>query len=245
MVSTRSLAVAAATLLFSMAAATDAPTPTIQKRAVGTASAVASVPIPGETMTSGGANTTAGGVYLTVYDDQLDSATPPNYVVSTSSSSSSSTSTSSTSSSTPSPTPKVTSTPSNGDGPTSTTPSVITVSGQVVYITPSSTAAVTHKSSGPNKAGIAAGVVVGVIAIAAVAGGVFLFLRRKKRQALEEEHKRQVAQSSFLNGKAGSSASSLPDSRLDPAVLRERRLSDGSIMDNQDYSRRILQVRNA
>lgn len=125
--------------------------------------------------------------------------------------------------------------------------------GQVVYVTPSSAAAAAAASSTAptvsNKShshtvGIAVGVVVGVIGAFAIAGAIFLFMRRNKRRELEEEHKRQVAQSAFLNnGKPGSSGGdSLPDSRLDPAVLRERRLSDGSIMDNQDYSRRILQV---
>jgi len=35
-----------------------------------------------------------------------------------------------------------------------------------------------------------------------------------------------------------------PDQRLDPVLLQQRRLSDGSIADNQDYSRRILKVTN-
>jgi cell wall integrity and stress response component len=34
------------------------------------------------------------------------------------------------------------------------------------------------------------------------------------------------------------------DTRLDP-VMAQRRLSSGSIADNQDYSRRILRVRAA
>lgn len=69
-------------------------------------------------------------------------------------------------------------------------------------------------------------------------------MRRRARRELEEEHKRQVAVSSFIkNGKPGSSGGdSMPDTRLDPAILRDRRMSDGSIMDNQDYSRRILKV---
>ncbi len=85
---------------------------------------------------------------------------------------------------------------------------------------------------------------VGIVAIAAICGGLFLFMRQKKRQEVEEEHKRQVAASTFLaGGKPGSSGgSSFPDTRLDPAIIRDRRMSDGSIMDNQDYSRRILKV---
>jgi len=97
--------------------------------------------------------------------------------------------------------------------------------------------------------GIAVGVVVGLIAIAAIAGGLWLFLRNKNKQEIEEEHRRQAAVSQFINGgkSPGSSngASSFTDTRLDPVVMSQRRMSDGSIADNQDYSRRILKVTNA
>jgi cell wall integrity and stress response component len=61
---------------------------------------------------------------------------------------------------------------------------------------------------------------------------------------VEEEYKRQATINTFIaNGKPGSSAgsSNLHDTRLDPAMV-QRRMSDGSIADNQDYSRRILKV---
>jgi cell wall integrity and stress response component len=126
----------------------------------------------------------------------------------------------------------------------STTQSVVTVvNGQTVYVTPS--AAATGKSSGgASKAGIAAGVVVGLIAIAAIAGGVFLFLRNKQRREVEEEYRRNAAISQFTQGgkHPSSNASTFSDMRLDPAVMAQRRMSDGSIADNQDYSRRILKV---
>ena len=38
------------------------------------------------------------------------------------------------------------------------------------------------------------------------------------------------------------SSTSVTDSRLEPSVMFQRRMSDGSIADNQDYSRRILKV---
>lgn len=101
-----------------------------------------------------------------------------------------------------------------------------------------------NAKSGPNTAGIAAGVVVGVVAAAGIIGAVFFFLRRKRNAEIEEEHRRNAAVSAFINGSKppGSSGSvSMTDSRLDP-VLANRRLSDGSIADNQDYSRRILRV---
>lgn len=126
----------------------------------------------------------------------------------------------------------------------STTASVVTVvNGQTVYVTP--TSAASGKSSGASKAGIAAGVIVGLIAIAAVAGGVFLFLRNKKRREVEEEYRRNAAISQFAQGgkhPSSQSGSTFSDMRLDPAVMAQRRLSDGSIADNQDYSRRILKV---
>ncbi|KAK0113771.1 hypothetical protein ONS95_014021 [Cadophora gregata] len=134
-------------------------------------------------------------------------------------------------------------------------PSVVTVGGQTVVVTAgseatnSATSSAASKSSGPSKAGIAAGVVVGVIAIAAIAGGAFLLIRNRKRKAIEEEYKRNAAVSSFIAGgkppTSSGGASSFNDMRLDPAVMAQRRMSDGSIADNQDYSRRILKVTNA
>jgi len=89
--------------------------------------------------------------------------------------------------------------------------------------------------------------VVGVVVISAVVGGVFFFLRRRRNQEIEEEHRRNAAVNAFINGSKppGSSGGvSLTDSRLDP-VMAQRRMSDGSIADNEDYSRRILRVTNA
>ncbi|PVH87936.1 hypothetical protein DL98DRAFT_632169 [Cadophora sp. DSE1049] len=136
-------------------------------------------------------------------------------------------------------------------------PSVVTVGGETVVVTAgsqstssaASSSAESSGGSGPSKAGIAAGVVVGVLAIAAIAGGAFLLVRNRKRKAIEEEYKRNAAVSSFIAGgkppTSSGGASSFNDMRLDPAVMAQRRMSDGSIADNQDYSRRILKVTNA
>lgn len=98
------------------------------------------------------------------------------------------------------------------------------------------------EKKGPNTAGIAAGVVVGVVVLAAIIGGVFFYLRRQKRQSVEEEYRRQAAVNSFVSGgKLHTSNSSMTDSRLDPEFMA-RRQSNGSIADNEDYSRRILKV---
>ncbi|OHE90918.1 transmembrane alpha-helix domain-containing protein [Colletotrichum orchidophilum] len=97
-----------------------------------------------------------------------------------------------------------------------------------------------------NVAGIAAGVVVGVVVIAAIVGAAFFFVRRKRNAAIEEEHRRNAAVNAFIGGSKPPSSSgvSMTDSRMDP-TLAHRRMSDGSIADNQDYSRKILRVTNA
>jgi cell wall integrity and stress response component len=102
-----------------------------------------------------------------------------------------------------------------------------------------------HSEKKSSAAGIAAGVIVGVIVLGAIAGGAFFYIRQKRRREIEEEYQRNAAVNSFIGaGKPGSAGSaSYTDSRLDPSVV-QRRMSDGSIMDNQDYSRRILKVRS-
>lgn len=104
-----------------------------------------------------------------------------------------------------------------------------------------------EKKSGPNTAGIAAGVVVGVAVIAGGIGGFFFWMRRRRNAEIEEDHRRNAAVNAFINGSKPPSSHgsiSMTDSRLDP-VMAHRRMSDGSIADNQDYSRRILRVTNA
>lgn len=94
---------------------------------------------------------------------------------------------------------------------------------------------------GSSKVGIAVGVVVGIIALAAMVGvGVFLF-KRRRRQQLEDEHRRSAAINGFVTGPK-SETSSANDSRLDPSVYSHRRQSIGSIADERDFTRRILQV---
>ena len=98
-------------------------------------------------------------------------------------------------------------------------------------------------SAGVSTAAIAAGSVAGVLGISSLVGGVFLFLRHRKRREAEEAYKNAVSVNSFIeDGKRPPySSGSGSDSRLDP-VAAQRRMSDGSIADNEDYSRRILQV---
>ena len=125
---------------------------------------------------------------------------------------------------------------SGGSTPAVTVPSTVYVtapgstSASIVYTTETAS-----PSGGPNKAAIAAGVVVSVVLVCALVGGLMFWLRQRRRRELEEEHRRKEKPHS-------PSSSSLPDSRLEPSVMFQRRQSDGSIADNQDYSRRILKV---
>ncbi|KAF3004918.1 hypothetical protein E8E13_006908 [Curvularia kusanoi] len=100
-----------------------------------------------------------------------------------------------------------------------------------------------NSDSKPNTAGIAAGVVVGVVGLAAIIGGIWFFLRRRRQHQAEADYRRNAAGvNDFINGgKTG--ASSINDSRIDPSFM-DRRQSNGSIADNEDYSRRILKVTN-
>lgn len=110
---------------------------------------------------------------------------------------------------------------------------IVTAAGVPGSQKPSSTGT---KAKSSNTASIAAGVVVGVVAICALSGGLFFFLRNRKRRAMEEEFHRNSATTFATN-------SNMSDARLEPSVMMQRRQSDGSIADNQDYSRRILKVR--
>ncbi|CAK7214030.1 hypothetical protein SCUCBS95973_002005 [Sporothrix curviconia] len=140
------------------------------------------------------------------------------------------------------------STTSSSASSTTTSSTTTLAGGQTVFVTQTSESSTTKKSS-TNTAGIAAGVVVGVVAAAGAAGAAILLIRRRRNRQIEEEHRRNAAVNAFFNGgsvkaPSTSGSNSISDSRLDP-VMSQRRLSDGSIADNEDYSRRILRVTNA
>ena len=96
---------------------------------------------------------------------------------------------------------------------------------------------------GASIGGIVAGVVVGLIVIGCISAAVlFLVRRRKWRQSDALDGSNSSNPFSDAN-KQHSINSAVPnDSRLDPSLMR-RRMSDGSIADNEDFSRRILTVR--
>ncbi|KAA8649823.1 uncharacterized protein ATNIH1004_002500 [Aspergillus tanneri] len=99
------------------------------------------------------------------------------------------------------------------------------------------------KDSGPNTAAIAAGVVVGVVGFCALVGAIFFLRRFRNRKATEEQYRHSVGVDNYAAGKP-MSQSSMSDSRFDGDFMAQRRQSNGSIDDDQDFSRRILQVTN-
>ncbi|KAI0465732.1 hypothetical protein F4859DRAFT_347290 [Xylaria cf. heliscus] len=102
------------------------------------------------------------------------------------------------------------------------------------------------KEGSTNTVGIAVGVVVGFLVVSAIAAGAYFYFRRKRNTEMEEEQRRNAAVNAFISGgkpPRSSGGVSIADSRMDPVM--NRRMSDGSIADNQDYSRRILRVTNA
>ncbi|KAJ5086832.1 hypothetical protein NUU61_008139 [Penicillium alfredii] len=88
--------------------------------------------------------------------------------------------------------------------------------------------------SSHNTAAVAAGAVVGVVGFAALVGAGIFFYRSKK----------QKAQSQIGGYGNESGMPSMSDSRFDGNYMAQRRQSNGSIDDDHDFSRRVLQVTN-
>ncbi|KAL1998486.1 hypothetical protein VTN02DRAFT_6086 [Thermoascus thermophilus] len=124
-------------------------------------------------------------------------------------------------------------------------PTVVTQAGKTIIVTaPGQTDAI-QGHSGSNKGGIAAGVVVGVVGACLIAGGLLFFFRQKRKKAVEDEYRRNAAAvNSFIAAGKPMSSSSMSDSRFDGDFMAQRRQSNGSIADDQDFSRRILKVTN-
>ncbi|KAJ5942151.1 hypothetical protein N7516_002319 [Penicillium verrucosum] len=88
-----------------------------------------------------------------------------------------------------------------------------------------------------NTAAIAAGVVVGVVGFAALCGAIFFWWRSK-------QNKTNAAAGGTGGYSRDSGPPSMSDSRFDGSYMAHRRQSNGSIDDDHDFSRRILQVTN-
>ncbi|PYH89934.1 WSC-domain-containing protein [Aspergillus ellipticus CBS 707.79] len=95
------------------------------------------------------------------------------------------------------------------------------------------------QKSTANTAAIAAGVVVGVVGLCAIVGAGFFLWRFKNRKSVEAQYRRSVGVDNYGNPM---SQHSMSDSRFDGDFMAQRRQSNGSIDDDQDFSRRILQV---
>ncbi|CAA9965849.1 WSC domain-containing protein [Pyrenophora teres f. maculata] len=139
--------------------------------------------------------------------------------------------------------PPVSSSSSSAAAPSSTTHAASSTA--AASATASATPSPAPKNDAPNTVAIAVGVVIGILGLAAIIFGVWFFLRRKRQHQAEEDYRRNAANvNQFVNGgKLHTSNSSMNDSRLDPSFV-DRRQSNGSIADNEDYSRRILKVTN-
>lgn len=122
-------------------------------------------------------------------------------------------------------------------------PTVVTQAGKTIIVTAPSQTDAAEGHAGSNKAGIAAGVVVGVVGACLIAGGLIFFFRQKRKKAVEDEYRRNAAAvNSFIAGGKPMSSSSMSDSRFDGDFMAQRRQSNGSIADDQDFSRRILKA---
>lgn len=84
------------------------------------------------------------------------------------------------------------------------------------------------------------GGVVAVVVVAFLAVGAWFFMKRRKDQRAEQS-RRSAAMRDFYGKPPGTGVSSIADNRLDPGMM-QRRSSNGSIADNEDYSRRVLAV---
>ncbi|KAJ5505568.1 hypothetical protein LT330_001768 [Penicillium expansum] len=92
-------------------------------------------------------------------------------------------------------------------------------------------------SKSKNTAAIAAGVVIGVVGLAALCGAIFFWWRSKN-------NKTSAAAGASGGFGRDSGPPSMSDSRFDGDYMAQRRQSNGSIDDDHDFSRRILQVTN-
>jgi cell wall integrity and stress response component len=121
--------------------------------------------------------------------------------------------------------------------------------GKTVFITQtpvaqSSSPSDSKKGGGTNTAGVAVGVVVSIVVLSALTGAALFFYRRKQRRDAEMGHQQLDDFASPTSTKPMTFRPAPgPDARIDHDAMAQRRMSDGSIADNEDYSRRILKVR--
>jgi cell wall integrity and stress response component len=109
---------------------------------------------------------------------------------------------------------------------------------ETVITTPAPTQSSASSSSGGVTGGAAAGIVIGLLALAAVGIGAFFFVRRRQRR---DSYEKQYESSGFGSSSGSMSRPFGTDQRLEPGMVQKRE-SVGSLADEQDYSRKILRV---
>lgn len=110
-----------------------------------------------------------------------------------------------------------------------------------------------NDSSSGVSGGAIAGIIVGVVgAIAIIAVAIFFWRRRRGQNAYTSSRSPNGftdpfgarAEDKMAFGHTPPDSFMAIDQRLNPVMLGERRLSEGSIADERDYSRKILRVAN-
>ncbi|KAL4921653.1 hypothetical protein BDW62DRAFT_197785 [Aspergillus aurantiobrunneus] len=132
-------------------------------------------------------------------------------------------------------------TSSDGSSATDTSGSNTNTGDSEMATVTSSSGSSPDKKDGPNTAAIAAGVVIGVVGFAALVGAGFFLWRFKNRHPADKRMREMSNVEQF--GKPVSH-DSMSDHRFDGDFMAQRRQSNGSIDDDRDFSRRILQVTN-
>lgn len=116
-----------------------------------------------------------------------------------------------------------------------------------------SAAPIEDTKSGGISGGAIAGIVVGVFGGIAALVAILIFWRRRNNQSAYTASRSPNhfvdpfgarAEDKMAFGHAPPDAFMAIDQRLNPVMLGERRLSEGSIADERDYSRKILRVAN-
>jgi cell wall integrity and stress response component len=119
--------------------------------------------------------------------------------------------------------------------------------------TPSQSAPVEQNKSGGISGGAIAGIVVGVFGGIAALVAILIFWKRRNNQSAYTASRSPNhfvdpfgarAEDKMAFSHAPPDAFMAIDQRLNPVMLGERRLSEGSIADERDYSRKILRVAN-
>ncbi|RDW45068.1 hypothetical protein B0I75DRAFT_139261 [Yarrowia lipolytica] len=188
------------------------------------------------------------------------STQPPSTTTTSTSSSDSSSSTDSTTGSTSSDSTSHTTGSPTTTSPTRTSGTSMTSASSDAQSSASATAgALTEeekdKKSGGISGGAIAGIVIGVVAGIALVGLAFFILRRRRqsyeyqtqasdRYGFTDDPFTTAAEDKMNFSHNGTSAFVPVDQRLNPALINQRRMSEGSIADEQDYSRKILRVAN-